>query len=169
LYVIGIDGHGLRQLTNDFADVGVDGISWQPTGGLIAFDSDVTNVMQVYTIRPDGSHRTRLTNGHAYNDQPDFSPDGRTLAYVHTSFHATGATSGINTIDVATRQITHVTDSATRADESPAWSPDARQIVFTRLAANGSTDLERVRLSTSSVTAITDAPWYEYDPSWAPG
>jgi len=55
-------------------------------GGLIAFTSDVTGSSQLYTIRPDGSRLRQITHldGGAA-EAPDWSPDGRWLAFAISS------------------------------------------------------------------------------------
>ena len=80
IFVIGSDGKGLRQLTDDiFKDRNP---RWSPDGKRIAFFSNRGGNWQVWTIHPDGSGLAQLTyepRGDVNN--PVWSPDGSRLAY----------------------------------------------------------------------------------------
>ncbi len=83
LYVIGTDGSGLRQLTNDAEkDRGPD---WSPDGSEIAFYSSREGRWDVWSIRVDGSGLRRLTR--TPGDQavvwPRWSSDGKRLTANH--------------------------------------------------------------------------------------
>jgi Tol biopolymer transport system component len=72
LYVMNADGTGLKRLTRNRGDD--HGPSWSPDGRRIAFASDrnypgVGN-HELYSIRPDGSCLTWLTNGSPASDDP---------------------------------------------------------------------------------------------------
>lgn len=59
---------------------------WAPDGSLIVFSNtrgeNATPEMptQIYSMRPDGTHRIRLTHDSWWNTDPSISPDKRTLA-----------------------------------------------------------------------------------------
>jgi serine/threonine protein kinase/Tol biopolymer transport system component len=79
LFVVGTDGKGLRQLTDDpFRDRHP---RWSPDGSRLAFQSDRSGRYELWSIAADGSGLkplTRTTGGPlAY---PVWSPDGRRLA-----------------------------------------------------------------------------------------
>jgi serine/threonine protein kinase len=58
VYVVNIDGSGLRRLTRHAADDGLP--SWSPDGRHIAFVSDRDGQWAVWVMRPDGSEQRRL-------------------------------------------------------------------------------------------------------------
>lgn len=58
LYVVNVDGTGLRQLTDDPADEGLP--TWAPDGTAIAFVSNKGGSWAVWMIRPDGSESHKL-------------------------------------------------------------------------------------------------------------
>lgn len=55
--------------------------SYSPDGQSIVFTSNLSGDLELYVMRSDGSHLTRLTNSPGYDGGPFFSPDGRHLVY----------------------------------------------------------------------------------------
>ncbi len=81
LYIVGADGTGQRQLTDDpYRDRGP---AWSPDGQRIAFYSNRDEGRyQVFTIRPDGSGITQLTKEKKKGTwYPFWSPDGKRIAF----------------------------------------------------------------------------------------
>lgn len=58
------------------------------SNGRIAFVSNRENIERIYTMNPDGSGRTKLTNG-PHQLQPSWSPDGTKIAYMNRLNDAT--------------------------------------------------------------------------------
>ena len=52
---------------------------------LIAFQSDRDGFTEIYTMNPDGTHQTRVTEDELVNLSPSFAPDGQTIAFVQSS------------------------------------------------------------------------------------
>jgi serine/threonine protein kinase/Tol biopolymer transport system component len=77
LFVIHPDGTGLRQLTAGGSKNCMP--RWSPDGSLIAFYSDRGGVYQAWTIRPDGSDLTLVSDAHPLSN-PVWSPDRKRLA-----------------------------------------------------------------------------------------
>ena len=68
-------------------------------------------------------------------------------------------------LDVATGALTQLTDNTVR-DDSPAWSPDGRQLVFTS-NADGYNRLHVIDIATGARHLLTDAA-FGYVPAWSP-
>jgi TolB protein len=123
IYVMNVDGSGVRRLTNHPA--GDSSPTWSPTGTQIAFVSDRAGRPQVYIVGADGLNLRRLTS-ESYADRPTWSP----APFNEIAFTAqTGPGYDIKIYDLAsgaTRQITFGEGS----NESPAYSPNGRHVAF---------------------------------------
>ena len=80
LFVVGADGSGLRQLTNDAYRN--RGPRWSPDGKRLAFFSTRTGDWEIWTIEADGSGLRQITALAGQNVAwPVWSPDGKYLAF----------------------------------------------------------------------------------------
>ena len=75
LFVVRIDGTGLRQLSLD-----VDGFAyqpdWSPSGDRIVFGMFVNGQPDLYVANANGSNLTRITNSPDFEDGPDWAAAG---------------------------------------------------------------------------------------------
>jgi TolB protein len=90
IFVIGLDGKGLRQVTPYSLNASIP--RWSPDGSRLLFSSNWDNFSDelsanVYTVRPDGTRLTQITherdNRHAFT--PDWAPDGTRIVYAHAA------------------------------------------------------------------------------------
>jgi len=97
---------------------------------LIAFQSDRDGFNEIYTMSPDGTHQTRVTQDELDNTAPSFAPDGQTIAFVQTLDGGPdeGGTSDISTVGADGSEETFLTETGLETD--PSWSPDASRIAF---------------------------------------
>ena len=85
VFVVGVDGRGLRQLTPYSLNAARP--SWSPDGSRIAFSSNSDNFptpARIWVVRANGSDLTQLTKEPAGQGQdflPDWSPDGTKIVY----------------------------------------------------------------------------------------
>jgi TolB protein len=127
LVLTNLDSSGTRKLT---VGKGTDNTSpsYSPDGHQIAFISGKSGQPQVYIMDADGSNIQLLTPYRAgvrsYRASPDWSPDGRAVAYEQQSGNFQ-----IWMIDLRDRNPKQLTSEG--ENEDPSWAPDGRHIVFT--------------------------------------
>lgn len=93
----------------------------------IAFDSDAgSSNRDLYVVRPDGSHLTRLTSEVSDDIEPYFSPDGDRLAFTSDR----SGTKQIFIMDLATLAVTQVTHQTNDSAVSAGFSTDGKLLAY---------------------------------------
>lgn len=141
--------------------------SWSADGRFIVFHGsqgigDNTS-LDIYVMKPDGSDLRQLTSNARADTRPDWSPDGRRIAYSSNR-------SGSNQIHVMNSdgsgdvQITTVAQGA--RNQAPDWSPDGTKIVFVS-NRDGDTEIYVMNADGSDQQRLTDNPTSDDDPEWS--
>ncbi len=130
VFVIGVNGVGLRRLTDNLE---IDRYpSWSPDGRRILFVSQrLGNYFRLYVMKADGTGQRRVTRDNGGNDDsnwgeddPAWSPDGRRIAYELGS--GVDTRDGIYVINAdGTGQRKVAQDTC--ACEGPIWQPSSGQ------------------------------------------
>lgn len=126
LFVMDADGAHPRPLLK--TDENIPGANWTPDGKRLVFDSykDSHSILNILNIA-DGKRRALPVLGGAPASSPDWSPDGKMIA-----FAASTTADGLFQIFVMNadgsnpRKLTSLPSHAT----DPSWSPDAKRIAF---------------------------------------
>jgi Tol biopolymer transport system component len=117
---------------------------------------------EIYVARPDGYGLTRITNNSDADEFPDWSPDGKTIAF------ATDRDGGITIykMNADGSSPTRLT-TATTADAMPSWSPDGKSIVF---ASNrdGDPEIYVMDANGANQTRLTNRVGRDLFPVWSP-
>jgi TolB protein len=133
---VGTDLFAANPFTNDPArriTVGHGTDNTQPTvspdGQQIAFTSGRSGHPEIYITDFDGTNAELLTpfefGGEFYRAGPDWSPDGRTIAFGSWI----GGIFQVETISLRDRSIKQLTSEG--RNEDPSYAPDSRHMVFT--------------------------------------
>jgi len=112
------------------------GESWSPDGKWIVFQQDKAGneLWDIFAIPSEGGEAINLTNTPEVREEnPRWSPDGKTIALNHKPKEAT--VYNIALMDWATRKVTLLTHESTPDHlwQSVAWSPDGKTLYANRL------------------------------------
>ena len=158
IYIVNRDGSGLRRLTtNPSIDITP---TWSPSGTQIAFTSDRSGTPQIYVVGVDGLNISKKTS-ESYCDRPTWSPAPfNEIAYAARS----GPGFDIRVLDLSTGATKSLTFGE-GTNESPAFSPNGRHIVFTS-TRSGKTQVFTMARDGKNVRQITKAG-NNYEPDWS--
>lgn len=143
--------------------------TFSPDGKKIAFVSDKDKTPRIYLIEAPHYSKGRtlpeaqcLTRKHPENTCPNWSPDGKKLAY-------SAKIDGVRQIfiyDFETKEESQLTSGKSHK-ENPCWAPDSFHIVF-NTADTHSSELHLVNLNQSACHKITSGPGKKHYPAWQP-
>jgi TolB protein len=158
IYIANRDGSSVRRVTNH---PGIDiSPTWSPAGTQIAFVSDRSGTPQIYTIGIDGLDLVKKTS-ESFCDKPTWSAAPfNEIAYASR----TGPGFDVKVLDLATNQVRQLTFGE-GSNESPAFAPNGRHLVFTSTRA-GKTQVFTMARDGKNVRQITKAGNNE-KPDWS--
>jgi Tol biopolymer transport system component len=157
--IVNADGTGLRQVSpepgpNEFAYD--ESPTWSPTGTQLAF----TRNSVLHVINGDGTGMTALPNEDlAIN--PSWSPDGQRIAYTSLDpagdIHVRNA-DGSNLVAVTTMP---------EFEGWPRWSPDSRQLAFSRTVGE-QVNIFTINADGTGEVRLTPDGVSDFMPDWSP-
>ena len=142
LYRINLDGTGLTQITSHTARGVHDyGPKYSPGGNTIVFQGDdLGGIMgAAWVIEAEGGPAQQVTPSAISGRRPDWSPDGKRIAFqTHCCNPQNPTIAVINRDGTGLREITPNGDDfdAGPHDFDPSWSPEGDAIVFERQTPN---------------------------------
>jgi TolB protein len=155
-----VGDEGFEQHT--FADEGYDAdVCVDPTGKWMVFASTRNSEHPgIYMQRVDGTAVTKLTSDDSDNAFPEFSPDGKQIAFCSTR----SGVWNVYVMDTDGRNVVQVTSGNTQAVH-PSFSPDGTRLVYSSLGARSNQwELWIVGLANGEKREIG----YGLFPSWSP-
>jgi TolB protein len=143
--------------TNAFAARKGQGAAGPPR----AIGDATDDIMDLATVRPDGTDFRRLTTAGGFT-YASYSPDGRSI--VHRRIQGTVSQIWVMNADGTGG---HSVSGAATADGWPAWSPDGKRIVFARQIGENF-QIFVMNRDGSGVLQLTDAAGRFTNPRWSP-
>ncbi|MGA7992522.1 MAG: hypothetical protein WCC53_13875 [Thermoanaerobaculia bacterium] len=130
----------------------------------IAFvsDRDEPRVKEIYTMDFDGESQHRLTYSHTLSLAPDWSPDGRRIAYQSYEKDSPGVF--LVGRDGTAKMRVPLT---TQLNASPSFSPDGRTIAFCG-SVRGNPEIFTVQADGSGLKRLTENVAIDSTPRWSP-
>ena len=165
IYLLRVDGGGLRRVTSGSSP------AWAPDGARLVFSRHTAQGTDLYSARLDGGGLRRLTRSAAAEGEPEWSPDGRLIAFVREGRTGSSRVYVMRPNGSGVRRVT----TGSLEDKSPTWSPDGRQLAFVRedeslgvsrvyvVSVNG----KRVRRLVGKLE-LDPAATFEGGPAWSP-
>lgn len=130
----------------------------------IAFVLERDAGADIYSVCPDGSSLTQLTNDPNYESYPAWSPDGSTLAFGSSR-------DGGNHIYLMGETGTNVRKLTSDFSNSyPVWVPATNQIAFLSTNDKGIWWWRTLDLGSGTITDLTEPSWdfFFQTPAWSP-
>jgi Tol biopolymer transport system component len=175
LWTVGFDGMGQVRITQDAGDRGA---SWGKTNR-IAFHStrltQATGTDEIFTVKPDGTGLTRLTNTLAEDHNPAWSPDGSRIVFASDRAMRGRGTMHLWMMNADGTGLTQLTFGT--GEDQPAWSPDGTRIAYAATTAGLPNALWVMNADGTNAKAVlvgfVPAPngWLEFhpgQPTWSP-
>lgn len=144
VFVVGLDGSGMKDLTPGTRDVppfslgGMDGYALSPEGTELCYVMNADPVpatstnSDLFTVPVAGGEAKKISNSTGADNSPAYSPDGKLLAFL--SQERGGYESDrwrVMVMDRSSGVINEVVQSLDRPVDGFTWSPDGTRLFFT--------------------------------------
>lgn len=168
VYVMDADGRNHRNITS-----GSDP-AWSPDGSQLVFVSyrDGNHEVsyrggnrEICIMDADGGNHRKIAT-YAEAADPAWSPDGKTIAFVHG-----GLFTRIWMMDADGGNQRSAPDDSLSFDSGPAWSPDGNHIAFSSWSwrrYGGPEDIYVMDAGGGNITNISNDPNHSSQPAWSP-
>ncbi|MCX6022029.1 MAG: hypothetical protein NTZ05_09935, partial [Chloroflexi bacterium] len=162
--VIVADGNGgnARALPETFNNSIVPLFS--PNASVIAYVRGQGANYQVCMINVNGAGLYCFTPGDAYAAFHTWSPDGSTLAYAAAT---AGRNQQIYVVDAVIGAVPIRLTQNSAIENSPAWSPDSKQIAFVS-DRDGNLEIYAMNADGTNQRRLTNEAAKDYSPAWSP-
>ena len=170
IFVMNADGSNQRQITFNLNDDGQP--AWSPDGKMIVFVHQMyspeeeeeagLNNHDLWTIRADGSGQRPLTANPFDDHEPNWSPDGKKIAFTTNP----ADNSDVYTVNATGSNLRRLTD-ADGIDSGANWSPDGKMLAFDS-ERDGNGEVYVMRADGGRQTRLTFNPAFDLLSVWSP-
>jgi len=121
-----------RRLTTSFAGVTAHAAAWSPDGTRLVFVSNRGGATDLWLMSVEGERQglTQLTKEDIAEDDPQWSPDGQTIAFSGRRRGEFYMATGIYLVPARGGPVTRLTEPGTVDNFAPRWSPDGKQLAI---------------------------------------
>ncbi len=137
---------------------------FSPDGKKVVFVSDRTGNKEIFVAESDGSNVVQLTTDKANAETPDWSHDGKKIAYISNKG---GAGTALVVMNADGSGATVVTKT-TKQYSDPRWAPNGREIILATSEYWPGSDLLTVDLESKKITVLTSGYGSWTQPVWSP-
>jgi TolB protein len=121
---------------------------------------------EIYTIEPSGGMPFNVTDNDSEDGGPDYSPDGKKIAYHSYD----GNDFEIYTINATGGRPFHVTDNTLRDEFDPDYSPNGKKLAYSGSSLTNPTgtgyEIYTINVGGDGKTRVTNNDTSDSDPSW---
>ena len=140
---------------------------WSPNGSQIAYLSEDWIGLPplppaIWRVKPDGSDLDALVTEGKSNTHPEFSRDGKWIAFNSRRDFNTD----IYALNLETQELKRLTTHL-GYDMHPDWSPDGERIAFVS-TRDGNPDIFTMTVNREQLTNLTKNGMAEHHPTWSP-
>ena len=132
----------------------------------ILFASNRTNIFQLWIMNSNGTEQKQLTNLIDGACQPNWSPDGRKVAFISPcrDKQVQYKESKIYIYTMENGEIEEMPKTMT-GDYNPAWAPDGNRIAFSSFR-NGTSHIYLYSYLTDTIEELSDTRYADMQPVW---
>lgn len=166
IYTMNYDGTGLKRVTDFKAQGKVPRwgmhTSWSPDGGQIVYSASFgrSDDYEIYLMDADGQNPRQLTDNRQHDKFPDFSPDGRYIAFNSTLGSGNRETF---VLDMETGKSQGLGNSASIFGLD--WSPDGKKIAYCG-SNKGRSDIYVMNADGSNQVRLSSSSGLDLSPAW---
>ena len=168
LYVLNLVDGQVTRLTDTPEYEGAP--RWSPDGLWLVYEryigSDTGGSLDIFIQPVDGSQPPfQLTDDIASDHSPDWSPQGRKIAFISTRSGESEV--WVADLDQVTNRFENISRNQYEVEAHPAWSPDGIRLVWSAAGRDGVTSLREWRSDRpdAPVRTLDAGDW----PAWNPG
>ena len=138
-------------------------------GTYVCFARYAGNTIQLWLKNLESGAERRLTRRETPEYDASFSPDGKRLVFCAVTQTPGQGNLDLCTIGIEDQDSRHLIgdDGKLSHEESPAWSPDGKQIAFTS-TRDGNQEIYLINADGQNLRRVTQDPGMDAHPTWTP-